>query len=423
MFVPGPSPGSPLSPTEGARVILLIPAGILFLFLGISVFLYWKPFIHLLTKPDLPLPPKRGGRESSPSLVVLVPCFNEELHLKGLAETFSHQDYPRDRYRLVIVADHCTDQTAEVGRSLGMTVIERKDGPRSWRGAAVNDVLSTHLKKEEWQGLVLLDVDAKLEPDFLSRVGLYLSAGVPALQCATRTKNPTESPLAQVGDLIQVLIRNHQHGRSVSGYSPFIIGSHGVVVSRKSVECLHWRTNTDQLADDVELGLRCFLNGILFRYAADIVVYNDVVSDAKTLRRQRRRWSQSSLTLIGRYTVPLLLRALSGQFRAWDMLFGVLLMPAFSTLLFLSVGASVVFGGMGFWHREFFVLAGGTLLLTFAHVGYLLSSLAKGGKPVRGRDLGSLFGYCWERFISLVQAPFSVKPIQFRPASHVEKKN
>jgi cellulose synthase/poly-beta-1,6-N-acetylglucosamine synthase-like glycosyltransferase len=402
-------------------LIFFIPGILLSFWVVLSAYLYWEPFVALLNNPTLsgpPVPPKMA-----PGLyfLVLVPCHNEEPNLKALAETFSRQDYSHDQFEVVIIADHCTDRTAEVARSLGMRVVERCDGPRSWRGAAVNDVLSTHLINETFDGLVLLDVDAQVEPDFLTRVERYLIAGIPALQCATRTKNPTESSLSQVGDLIQVLIRNHQRGLSLRGNAPFIIGSHGVVLSRKTLDLLEWRTNTDQLADDAELGFLCFLKGIPFSYAPDIAVANEVVPGAQILQRQRRRWSQSSLNLIPRYAWPLFLRALRGDQGAWAMLFGVLLIPAFSTLLFLSAGLSLLFGFLGFWYGPFFVLASVTLLVTGAHVVYLLWSLSRGGRSLRARDVRGLVIYCGVRFISLLQAPFAVKSNRFTPASHVKE--
>ena len=40
-----------------------------------------------------------------------------------------NQTYPKELYTVVVVADHCTDNTAEIARKAGAQVITTKDNP------------------------------------------------------------------------------------------------------------------------------------------------------------------------------------------------------------------------------------------------------------------------------------------------------
>ncbi len=53
-------------------------------------------------------------------------------HLKKLTKALKKQD------RLVVVADNCSDATAEIARAMGATVIERHDETNKGKGYALD---------------------------------------------------------------------------------------------------------------------------------------------------------------------------------------------------------------------------------------------------------------------------------------------
>src|SRR5260221_1050775 len=53
------------------------------------------------------------------NFALLVPAHNEELLLVGnLLESLSALAYPKDQYTVYVVADNCTDKTAELARAI-----------------------------------------------------------------------------------------------------------------------------------------------------------------------------------------------------------------------------------------------------------------------------------------------------------------
>ncbi|WP_419175877.1 glycosyltransferase [Desulfosediminicola sp.] len=107
---------------------------------------------------------------------VIVPAHNEEAELANTLNCLLKQNYPADRYEVIVVENGSTDTTLEVARNIS----EQVSGSRNVRvvqsargvsiaknvGLSATDVLS------EW--VVLCDADTHLGPDFLNQLNLYL---------------------------------------------------------------------------------------------------------------------------------------------------------------------------------------------------------------------------------------------------------
>lgn len=100
--------------------------------------------------------------QSPPFISIIIPAHNEEEFLPGTLEALARQNYPR--YETIVVANGCTDRTAEVvqGRCTRFYDLkERGLGPARNMGAA----------KARGDLLLFLDADTILEPDALAEIG------------------------------------------------------------------------------------------------------------------------------------------------------------------------------------------------------------------------------------------------------------
>src|SRR3954453_22331649 len=69
-------------------------------------------------------PPKP---EKLPFFDVVVPAHDEQENIAATVVSLLAVEYPRDRFRIVVVADNCKDQMAARAREAGADVIERFD--------------------------------------------------------------------------------------------------------------------------------------------------------------------------------------------------------------------------------------------------------------------------------------------------------
>src|SRR5690349_15668318 len=73
----------------------------------------------------------KGANSSSTSVPasmrveVLIPAHNEQPVLAATLKSLQEQTFSLGCFEVVVIADNCTDQTAEIAREFGATVLER----------------------------------------------------------------------------------------------------------------------------------------------------------------------------------------------------------------------------------------------------------------------------------------------------------
>jgi len=92
-------------------------------------------------------------------LAVLVPAHDEAVGIAATLSSIRSQLKPADR--LLVVADNCTDDTADVARRCGAEVVERQEGRLRGKGYALDFGLR-HLAPDPPSVLVIVDADCTL---------------------------------------------------------------------------------------------------------------------------------------------------------------------------------------------------------------------------------------------------------------------
>ncbi len=75
--------------------------------------------------------------EHNRKFAFIVPAHNEEKIISKTIYSLSGLIYPKKNYDVFVIADNCTDQTAQIARSLGTTVLERTNPDRKGKGYAL----------------------------------------------------------------------------------------------------------------------------------------------------------------------------------------------------------------------------------------------------------------------------------------------
>src|SRR5437764_13459223 len=85
---------------------------------------------YAMPRQKLPANPRAAA------MLVLIPAHDEEAGLPATLDSLDQVDYPRDRFRVVVVADRCNDATAAVARRCGAMCLDRFSGAPG-KGAAI----------------------------------------------------------------------------------------------------------------------------------------------------------------------------------------------------------------------------------------------------------------------------------------------
>lgn len=230
-----------------------------------------------------PIPAGRGTRAASVRIVI--PAHNEEAVIPALLADLASQDYPTSRYQVIVIADRCTDRTAEVVGRPARSVV-RVDG-EGGKGAA----LAWHLELEPLgvrEVLIVLDADNRVEPTFIPFVVDELEAGATAVQCYLDVSNPDASLLATASALSYwASSRMVQLARTNLGWS-CDLGGTGMAFTAGSIQDAGGFT--DDLVEDQALGVRLALAGHVVRWLHHVRVRDEKPTGTAVAVGQRARW-------------------------------------------------------------------------------------------------------------------------------------
>ncbi|HEU5439929.1 MAG TPA: glycosyltransferase family 2 protein [Ktedonobacterales bacterium] len=344
-----------------------------------------------------PLPPAPGER--APRLAVLIPAHDEEELLPALLASLKRQTYPRERFEVCVVADNCTDRTAEIARAAGVQAFERHDTVRRGKGYALNWVLAElETREQRYDGYLVFDADSVVEPGFLAAMAAELARGARACQGSNTVLNTTESP-STVLRWLALTLMNHVRplGRNSLGGSSALTGN-GMCLSRSLLERFPWEAFG--VAEDYQYYLQIVTAGERVRYVPAAVVRSHMPTSFDQMRSQDVRW-ESSAPETPRWQVALaLLRAgLRERDRVRLDALAELLAPTLSRLAG-GVALVVVLAALVGTPLEW-ALAGALLALLLLYAGSALYTLRPGAAVYRALLYAP--GYmAWKLWVQIV---------------------
>lgn len=239
---------------------------------------------------------------------VLLPAYNEEKVIRFSIESLLRMSYPRDRFDIFVVADHCTDGTVEIARSLGVRVLEHA-GPdkKPGKGRALRWACSRVLEEGGYDALAYFDADSLAHPDFLKVMNAYLAAGEVALQGRQLAKNADNwlSRILASGHIVSNWF--FQKPKYALGLSATLHGK-GMCFSKEVSEKYPWDETC--LTEDIEIQMRLIRFGVRIAWAEDAVVYDEEPVTVRQYVKRTVRWTRGSLDAARRHLAGLWRRAL-----------------------------------------------------------------------------------------------------------------
>ncbi len=236
--------------------------------------------------------------------MAIIPAHNEESVIGPLVESLIKQNYPRDYYDIYVIADNCTDRTAEVAERAGAIVLKRFDEEHKTKGYALQWFLDQKIKEDApYDAFCIFDADNIVDSNFLKAMNKKLCQGEDVVQGYRDIKNPTDSWVSAGYALFYWTMNRFYHlARYNVGLSPLINGT-GFMVRFDVIKPDGWNTNT--LTEDIEFSLKRIINGKRLGWATDAIVYDEQPVGFKQSWKQRTRWTVGHIQCLERYTKPL----------------------------------------------------------------------------------------------------------------------
>ena len=111
---------------------------------------------------------------------VLISARNESSVIANLLESIRAQHYPQELLDVFVVADNCTDNTADIARQHGAKVFERFNRYQVGKGYALDYAFSqieNSVGIEYYEGYFVFDADNILDENFVSEMNKVFDNG------------------------------------------------------------------------------------------------------------------------------------------------------------------------------------------------------------------------------------------------------
>jgi 1,2-diacylglycerol 3-beta-glucosyltransferase len=271
---------------------------------------------------------------------VVVPAHDEERGVAATVRSVLAVDYPRELFRVRVVADNCRDATAERARAAGAEVLVRHDPERRGKGYALAFAFERSLADRLAEAVVVVDADATVSPNLLRAFSARLAAGAQAVQSENLVGNPEAS--WRTGLLAVAFALIHTVRSVARERLRLSCGLSGTGMCFTTALLREVPNRAASLAEDLEYGIALALAGHRVAYAGEAFVRSDMSPSAAGGRSQRARWEDGRRQLARRHALPLLRRGLAARDRVLVDLAADLLVPPLSTVgAVASVGAAV----------------------------------------------------------------------------------
>jgi glycosyl transferase family 2 len=240
--------------------------------------------IGTIRRPHAP-----AEREPISRFAILVPAHNEEVLLGTMLSSLARIDYPEDHFDVHIIADNCTDRTAEIADAAGVHVQVRTDLEHRGKGYALSWAFNLLMNGAiHYDAFVVLDADAVVAPGLLKALGRGLARGGVALQSQNAVLNAAESPVSALRWLALSLMNYIRPlGRNTLGGSSTLTGN-GMCLTHELLVRHPWQAFG--LSEDYQYYLSIVSSGETVLFVPDADVRSVMPTTSRQLQTQDIRW-------------------------------------------------------------------------------------------------------------------------------------
>ena len=243
------------------------------------------------------------------TFALVVAAHNEETVIENMVKSLKAINYPKECYDIFVIADNCTDRTAEIARAAGANVYERENTELRGKGHALEWMFENLYKLDtQYDDIAIFDADNIVHPEFLNEMNKKLKTGAKVVQGYIDSKNPFDSWITAAYTISFWSINKlFQFSRSNLGLSCQLCGT-GFVIDTNVLKEIGWQATC--LTEDMEFTMRLVLNDYKVAYASGAIVYDEKPLTFSQSWKQRIRWMQGHADVASRFVKPLLKKAI-----------------------------------------------------------------------------------------------------------------
>ena len=260
---------------------------------------------------------------------VMISARNEEEVIGELIASLKAQNYPKDKLDIYVVADNCTDRTADAAREAGAIVYERFDQIHKGKGFALGYLLHelrADVGESGYDGFFVFDADNIVDENFVAEMNKVFDTGdYAALTSYRNSKNFADNWIsAGYGLWFMRETRFLNFPRMLLGTNCAISGTGFLISAGVVKENGGWPYHL--LTEDIEFSANCALKGQRIGYCETAILYDEQPTTFRQSWDQRLRWSKGFYQVDFKYGLDLVKGCFTNRankFSCYDMLMTV----------------------------------------------------------------------------------------------------
>ncbi|MFM2312223.1 MAG: hypothetical protein RLZZ04_1499 [Cyanobacteriota bacterium] len=313
-------------------IIVLIPC-LMFFIECLAAFILKNTSSHVSSSSSLSL--KNIPR---PRTTILIPAHNEAAQITEVIQVLQTQLTEQDQ--VIVIADNCHDDTAELARATGVKVLEREHKTDRGKGYALAYAME-QIQDHPPEVLVILDGDCLIEPDTIKNITCQAIATGRPVQATYLMEQPDHPTLRDSISMFSIKVKNLVRllGLNRLGWHSLLTGS-GMAFPWSLISQVSLAGS--KTTDDMQLTVDLVLAGSTPIFCEHALVMGRLMKD-QDAQSQRSRWEHGHLEMI-LVEVPRLLKGFikTGRWAALGLALDIFI-PPLSLLVIAWIVSLIIF--------------------------------------------------------------------------------
>ena len=302
------------------------------LFTAMYIYQYYYIIVVLLKNKNV----KSKGKNIMNKFAVIVSARNESDVIEEFIHTVDLQDYPSDLIDVYVIADNCSDDTAQKARIAGAHVYERFDNKKVGKGYALDFLFKIlRSKKTKYDGYFIFDVDNLLSRNYISEMNKVFNRKYKIVTSYRNSKN-YDSNWISAGYSLWFLRESKylNYARMLLNNSCAVSGTGFLISSEIIYKNNGWKYHL--LTEDIEFTIDSIINGEKIGYCNSACFYDEQPTSFKDSWNQRMRWSKGFYQVFFKYGYNLFKSIFKNKdFSCYDMFMTISPMMLISIVMIL----------------------------------------------------------------------------------------
>jgi cellulose synthase/poly-beta-1,6-N-acetylglucosamine synthase-like glycosyltransferase len=279
-----------------------------------ALYLLLFPLVASILEPSVKTL-KRFTNAGRPTIATIIPARNAARVIANCICSLHACNYPREQVDIYVVADHCSDDTAQCAQAAGATALIRTAGP-----PGKTYTLAWALEELTQRGVtpalyLIVDATVQVEANFLTSVAECWQQGEEIITSHQVVSSGNRAWYARCLGLMLVHRNLQNWSRERLGLSALLEGR-GMAYSQRYIRRFGWHlalpasSQTLHPTEDFRHAVQAVEQGYRVAFADDAWIYTPLRDSLIEATKQGSRWDRGRMLNAGTHALRLLMRGL-----------------------------------------------------------------------------------------------------------------